>query len=399
MKRRTALMIVAPLAVLLAGIAAAGLLVRMRAAPARRPPEVLPPLVRVVPVERQTVRLRVHTNGTVIPRTESTLTAEVAGRIVSVSPRFVDGGFFEQGELLLEIDPADYREAVAAARARVAEAELRLAQERAAADVARREWRELGRERGSPLALRELQVAQAQAALEAARAAAERAERDLARTRIVAPYAGRVRQKLVDLGQFVGRGVALARVYAVDRAEVHLPVSSRELAWFDAPLARRGDAPRGRGPAVTLTARIAGREHQWTGRITRTIGEIDPRSRVITVVAEVTDPYGRGGPAGRPPLAVGTFVDAAIEGHVVGHAFVVPSEAFFDDDTVLVVDDDLRLRFRDVSVVKENRDDVVVSGGLEDGMRVLVTPLDAVTEGMRVRIAGPERTAPPETDR
>ncbi|RMF72621.1 MAG: efflux RND transporter periplasmic adaptor subunit [Acidobacteria bacterium] len=386
MKRQTALMILAPLAVLLAGAAAAGVLIGMRAAPPRRAPEVLPPLVRTVELHAGPVRLEVHTQGTVIPRTESTLTAEVAGRIVSVSPRFADGAFFEQGEVLLEIDPADYREALAAARVRVAEAELRLAQEEAAADVARREWRELGEQGGSPLALRELQVAQARAALDAARAAVERAERDLARTRVVAPYAGRVRQKLVDLGQFVARGVALARVYAIDRAEVHLPVAGRELAWFDAPLAYRGGAVRTAGPRVRLTATLAGRTHRWDGRITRTIGEIDPQSRVITVVAEVRDPYGRRGSDDRPPLAVGTFVEAAIEGHALERAFVVPREAFFDDDTVLVVDAENRVRFRDVHVVKENRDDVIVSAGLEDGERVLVSPLETVTEGMLVRV-------------
>jgi hypothetical protein len=123
----------------------------------------------------------------------------------------------------------------------------------------------------------------------------------------------------------------------------------------------------------------------------RTEGEIDPKSRVVTVVAAVDDPYARREGVPRPPLSVGMFVDAAIEGRVAKEVFVVPRAAFLDEDTVLVIDEDARLRFRDVEVLKSQRDAIVVKQGLEAGERVLVSALDVVTEGMRVRVEGEER--------
>ncbi len=200
---------------------------------------------------------------------------EVAGRVIWVSPSFASGGFFDDGQPLLRIEPSDYREAVIQARAAAAREELRAARERAEADVARKEWGDLGGGEATPLTLREPQLAEAEAALEAARAALERAERNLDRTEIRAPYDGRVRHKQVDVGQYVTPGTPVATIYAVDYAEVRLPLADEELAFIDLPLDYWGDSGRGPGPEVVLSARFAGRAHRWEGHIVRTEGEID----------------------------------------------------------------------------------------------------------------------------
>ncbi len=331
------------------------------------------------------MQLLVTSQGTVSPRTESTLVPEIAGRVTWVAPSFASGGFFEENAVLLRIDSHDYRQAVVQARAAVAQAELRLAREQAEADVARDEWSDLGQGTPPSLTLREPQLADAAAALEAAHAGLGQAERTLERAQIRAPYVGRIRRKQVDVGQYVTPGTPLATIYAVDSAEIRLPLPDDELAFVDLPLGYRGESDRPCGPRVLLRARFAGRTHEWEGNIVRTEGEIDPRSRMIHAVVRVADPYARSTDPGRPPLAVGLYVDAEILGRVVRQVAVVARAALRGENQVLVVSDEDRLHFRTVEILRTTRDEVIVSSGLDAGERICLSPLAVVTEGMRVR--------------
>jgi len=399
--------ILLPLAVLAAGAAIAFLLIRLRPEVERREAPIQPPLVRVVTAEPADHRLDVGSRGTVAPRTESSLVAQVAGRIVEVAPSFAAGGFFRQGETLVVIDPRDYRLALADARAAKAQAETRRATAEAEAEVARREWQELGRGEPTALAAREPQLAEARAAVAAAEAAVERAELELARTGVEAPYAGRVREKQADVGQYVAPGTPLAAIYATDYAEVRLPVSQDELGYLEIDLgapaadgAGTGRTPgaEGAGPPARLTGSIGGAAQVWPARIVRTAGTIDPRTRMLDLFARVDDPFDRDrdGGGGSAPLPMGLFVEATIAGRTAHGVFVVPRAALRDGGRVLVVDDDDRLRFRDVAVLRTEGDRVVISGGLETGERVCVSPLATVTDGMKVRTV-PAEEAPLET--
>ena len=380
------LKILLPLAVFVAASLAAAALILSRSGPESRQPEAPVPLVRVQQIELQDLRLTVSSQGTVSPRTVSVLVPEVSGRVIDVSPSFIAGGFFEEGDLLLRIDPYDYQQALVLARADVARAQLRVAQEEAEAEVARDEWSDLGDGgAATPLTLREPQLAEARSTLEAAGAAAKRAERDLERTTIRAPYAGRVREKQVDRGQFVNRGTAVATIYAVDFAEIRLPLPDAELAFIDLPLDYRGEGGAANGPEVRLRAEFAGRLHEWSGRIVRTEGEIDPQSRMVHTVARVKDPYARGNEADRPPLAAGMFVEAEILGRTARGVAVLPRSALREGGRVLIVDDDDRMRFRQVEVMRATRGSVIVQAGLASGERVCLSPLAAVTDGMQVR--------------
>jgi RND family efflux transporter MFP subunit len=385
--KQSVLRIGLPVLVLALGALGAVAMYRSRPDAERRDVETVVPLVRVQRVEPVDLQLSVSSQGTVSPRTESTLVPEVAGQVVWVSSSFASGGFFEAGEPLLRIDPFDFQQAVVQARSSLAQAELRLALEQAEAEVARDEWADLGD--GVPpssLTLRKPQLAEAEAALAAAHAALERAQRNLDRTEIRAPYAGRVRRKDVDVGQYVAPGTPLAIVYAVDFAEIRLPLPDEDLAFVDLPLVYRGEDGSDDGPEVVLRASFAGRDHEWEGHIVRTEGEIDTKSRMVHAVARVADPYGRGEDPERPPLAAGMFVDATILGRVVESVSVVPRSAVRGEDQVLVVDGDDRLRLRKVEVVRRTAEQVVVGSGFDEGDRVCLSPLAAVTDGMRVRI-------------
>ena len=180
-------------------------------------------------------------------------------------------------------------------------------------------------------------------------------------------------------------GTPLATIYSVDSAEIRLPLPDDELAFVDLPLSYRGEYEGGPGPSVLLRARFAGRTYEWEGRIVRTEGEIDPRSRMIHAVARVDDPYARGGDPTRPPLAAGLYVDAEIEGRVARQVAVLPRSALRGDDQVLVVSDDDRLHIRTVEILRTTQDQVIIGSGLDEGERVCLSPLVAVTEGMQVR--------------
>ena len=349
-------------------------------------PVIEPPGVRVHEVTLQDAPLSVTSQGTVQPRTESQLVPEIAGRVTWVAPSFAEGGFFEAGDVLVEIDPFDYEQALVSARSQLAQARLRLAEEEAEAEVAQREWNTLGRGDPRELALRKPQLENARASVAAAEAGVERATRDLQRAEIVAPYAGRVRTKNVDIGQYVRVGDALATVYAVDVAEIRLPLPDDELAYLDLPLSYRGVEQQVQ-PLVTLHATFAGEAHAWDGLIVRTESEIDSVSRMVHAIAAVPDPYAPGPNPNRPPLAVGMYVEAEINGSTARDVAVLPRQALRGSDQVLVVTPDDRLSFRRVDVLRTSTESVIVRAGLQAGELVAISPLDTPTDGMRVQLA------------
>ena len=380
---------VLPLALLGVAALAAITMIRNRPEAEIQPPQIAPPGVRVHAVELEDVDLSVISEGTVQPRTESELVPEISGRVISISPSFAEGGFFEEGDTLLEIDPFDYQQAVIAARSQLAQSRLRLAQEEAEAEIAQREWDEIGEGDPRALTLREPQLEDARAGVAAAEANLVRAERDLDRAEVRAPYAGRVRRKNVDVGQFVTIGNSVGTIYSVDVAEIRLPLPDAELAYLDLPLSYRGSETR-LGPRVTVRTTFAGATHAWDGRIVRTESEIDPVSRMVHVVAEVMDPYSSGPDPNRPPLAVGMYVDAEIEGRRFGRLAVIPRAALRGRDQVMLVDEESRLRFRTIDILRLTTASIYVRDGLQTGERVAISTVDSPTDGMLVQVTNGE---------
>ncbi len=381
---RLALRIVLPLLTVAVCLSIMTALIESYEEPVLEPPEVVPPSVRVISVEPSNVRLSVKAEGVVAPRTESRLVSEVTGRVVEISPSLAVGGFFAEGDVLARIDTREYELALVRARAAVGQGKLRLATEEHEAAIAREEWESVGQGEPSPFLFREPQIAEARTSIASAEASLERAQYDLERTTLVAPFSGRVRVKNVDVGQFIQRGASVATLYSVNVAEVRLPIPNSELAYCSLPLAYRDASASAAGPSVKLTADFAGQEHVWRGTIVRTEGEIDPRTGMVNAIAQVKDPYARDAASSRPPLAVGMFVRAEISGNLARNVVQVPRFAMNTTDTLSIVDDQDRLRFRRVEVFRRDGDAVLVSGGLEAGDRIVITAVEAAVDGMKV---------------
>lgn len=382
------LKIILPIVLLVAAIAVSWLLIAQKPKVEQKPVEVKHPLVSVAVAESETVSVPVFTRGTVTPGTEIQLTSEVGGQVLSVSPRFANGGFFRKGEELIRIDPLEYD-------VNIKRAEASLAQARQALLQARAEHKARSRVKGgsrNQLATYEVQVKQAEASYAAAKAELEAAKLQKERTIIKAPFDGRVRMSTVSVGQYVRPGMQLGSIYAVDLAEVRLPLSDRQLGLVDVPL--DFDSMNEPGPFVTLMGEYGGKTYYWPGQIVRSEGGLDERNRLLYVIAQVEDPYADDpSQPGRPPLTSGFFVEAKIKGRTHRNLFVIPRRALRNGNQVWVVDNNSQLQRRQVDVLYKGKESIYIKSGLNDGDQVVLSQLDIAVDGMRVRtsIQEPER--------
>lgn len=385
--------ILLPIGVLALGVIGAFVLIAMRQQPEQRPPTPAVMLVEAIQPTVNRERFTVRAQGTVQPRTETTMVAEVSGRITSLSDAFVAGGFFRAGTELARIDPSDYETALLAAEADLAAAEATLSDEQARSDQARDDFRRLHGDTREPneLVLRLPQLARAKASVQAEQAAVMRAQRNLERTRIQLPFDGMVKQRDVDLGQFVNAGTSLGVAFAVDMAEVRLPISDRDLSFVGIPVFGQGTELQ---RPVTLHGNVAGQLNEWPAELVRTEGIVDENTRLTYLVAEVRDPYGLIAGTHDPALPMGTFVEADIAGRAAEGLIVLPSEALHNGDQVYLANDEDELEVRTVNVVRSTPSWVYVDDSILPDDRVITTAIPAPVPGLKLRVRGDEPTAP-----
>jgi len=386
--RSTLLKVVLPVIIIAVGVMGMRLLVLARHAPPKVVHEIPGALVEVMTVAPADHPVTVFATGTVTAAQEAAITPEVSGRVVGLAPNMVAGGFLRAGDLLFEVEATDYRLALERARAAVAKAELDLATVDSQADVARREWQQLADQGGTPpnpLVLHGPQLANARATLASAKAAQAQAELDLERTRVTAPFDCVVRSEQVDLGQYLRAGVEVARVAGTRRAEVVVPLPLEELVHLHVPRTLAGNDPGEAGSPATLALTVDGQRFEWSGRVVRALGEVDPAGRMARVVVAVDDPYGLRGNTDRPALALGLFVEANLRGDMLAQVFAIPRSALRDNHTVWLADDGEHLAIRPVEVARRERDQVFVAGGLTAGDRVVLTALSGAANGMALR--------------
>ncbi len=354
---------------LVGAVVVAAALSTLKPEPPKKEIETLDLLVDVLKLEVSSENFEISSQGTVRPRTQTVVSAEISGTIVSISPKFVAGGVFQSGEVLMRIDPTNYTVAV----------------DRAEAFVLQRQIEFDGAQKLRIQGYRaEAELASAAAALAAAQAELVNAQRNLERTYIRLPYEGMVLSKDADLGQFVNPGTKIGVTFATNYAEIRLPLTDQDLAFIDIPdtaeITQSGGA---NGPLVKISAIRKGRYTEWDAQIVRSEGVVDEKSRVTYSVARIVDPYQLHDDG--VPLPIGTFVKASIAASNVVDVIRVPRAAVRGSDQLLFVDDENKIQIRSVEILRTDAQFAYLSGGAEAGERIAITAIEAPTNGMSVR--------------
>lgn len=368
-----------PILMLVAGLGLAVLIGTNKPELQPQPYEPAPPTVRVTAVMAGVEYLSVNSQGTVQPRSQSELIPEVSGRVTWMSQSLVSGGAFKSGDILLRIDDADYLTLVKRGEAVAKRTEV---EHNHASDELERmvslHQRQLASQQLLDNARRTARVAEAN--LVEATASLSQARRDLARTELKAPFDGLVRNEHVDLGQFLTRGQSIGTIYATDYVEVRLPISADQLSYLGIPVSTRGQIPEPLRPPVTIVSDFGDTQLLWEGELVRMEAEIDERSRMVYGVSRLHIEESED----TPILPVGMFVQADIRGRKVENVIRLPRSAMRDDNQVLVVDEQNRLHFRQISLLRLEHDEILVSGGLSNGELVCLSPMQTVVDGMLV---------------
>jgi RND family efflux transporter MFP subunit len=337
-------------------------------------------------LNRTEVTLSVESQGTVRPRTRTTLISEVSGTVLEVSDYFIVGGSFDAGDMLMRLDPTDHEVALQRAKAQLISANALLELEKARAVQAKKEWEMTGRpEADAPiLALRKPYLAEAEANILQAKAQLKQAELKLQRATIRAPYAGMVSLKSVDVGQYVTTGSRLGETFAIDFVEVRLPLTEKDLSQMEAMSFQNSDAVN----TVALSGSANGNPASWSALIVRSEGVVNELNRSQYVVARISNPYklNQTLTASTPPLLVGTFVTAKLKGKTLDNVFKVPRSALLQGSKVAVVDDMQRLQINSVNVVFSDEDYYYVSTGLKEGAEVIVSAIGTPIEGQKLEV-------------
>lgn len=355
----------------------------------RRAPSKAPQMtVEVLPLKAQSYPVIIESYGTVQPQTQSALVSQVSGQITHINEQFREGGFFEKGQVLVELDDRDYKAEVKVARAGLLSAQQTLLEEQARAQQAEIDWQRLNN--GKPandLVLRKPQLEAAKAKVLSAQAQLEKAELALERTKVTAPYSGRILSKAVDLGQVISSNTKLADIYATDYVEIRLPIKNKDLSLLSLPEEYRN----GQGPAkpkpVTFTSDLIGSQ-QWQGNLVRTEGAIDTNSQQLYVVGQIDEPFSKGNQkANKVSIKIGQYVTAEIPGQSLEQALVIPNRAIYQGSYVYLVKEGL-LKRTEIEVRWQNGEEAIISAGLQEGDQVVISPLGQVSSGTPVSILG-----------
>lgn len=368
-----------PIIILIIAVVILFALIKAKEKPEKEEVEAPVFLVDATDIELSTVEFLVYAQGAVQPRNQTMLSAQVSGRIIRVADNFIEGGFFDKGDVLVEIEAVDYETDLLLAQAELAQAQASLDEEIARGQVAEKEWSSFNSGTPPELGLRKPQLAREQALVKAAEANLARAKRNLERTKIRAPYDGLVKSRDVDLGQFLPLGGQIGEVFSTDIAQVRLPLTDDDIAFI-------GDLSE-QESQVTLSAQVAGQRQFWQGRLVRDEAVLDDARRVIFGVVEVQDPYLRtDAQLNQTQLKFGRFVEASITGIKADNIIKLPRFVLRLDGTVLSVAEDSTLRINPVEVIRTDEDFVYISGGLDTRHKVVLSAVSTPYDGMPVRL-------------
>ncbi len=350
------------------------------------------PKVHVIKSEFSNQRIDVQTRGLVNSRIALPIQPEISGKIVWVSPKWVNGGFFKKGEKLFSIEKTRFQNDVAQATYQLREAESQLLQELGHAYVAQREWE--GRlskdnEAQRKLALRKPQVASAKARVTSSKESLTSAQLNLKKTDVYAPFDGLLAERAMNAGQFASSGQQAAILYAVDTIEIRVPLTFNQISLIELPSIGSSSQQ-----TVKVTADLGSESRSWEGKLVRTEGVLDQRTGILHAVVNVIDPYGLQNPQAHP-LHIGTFVEVHIPSKSLAKVISLPRHILRTGNTLWVVNEENQLNIRTVTLLPTKGETMHITGGLKAGEQVVISPLTNPIEGKLVELVPNDKPKEP----
>jgi RND family efflux transporter MFP subunit len=378
-----------------AAVAVAFILISTKEEPPRAEKPLEGTLVEVIQINTSRHEVDLHAKGTVVPAKEIVLQAELGGRVIWQSPELVAGGRFKTDQPMVRIDSRDYQLAVESHRSQVNRAKLDLSIEARRGEVAKREWNAFGEmdvsDEQRALAQREPQLEANRLALKAAQSALKKAQLDLSRTTLRAPFNAMVVSENVDTGQLLSPQTAVARLVGTDEyhVQVSVPVASLRSARV-----RTADAP---GSEVKIFQRVGQETIERPGEVIRQLPDLDPGGAMARVLVNIENPLGKRGDL---PLLLGSFVDVSIGAQPIADAIRLPRVALRNGRNVYVMNDQDMLEIRDVQIAWTEPDAVLVTGGLGPNERIVTSRIATPVPNMLLRTAKPApEAAPPDANK
>ena len=346
----------------------------MKTEPAVIPDQPKGFLVKTAQLQTTDLTIHIQSQGTVQPKRQINLITEVSGKVQSMNPAFIAGGSFTAGDTLVSLDPTDYQVAVVRAEANLASAQASVDLEQAKSDQAKKDWQSFGKSgKPSELLLNIPQLDGAKASLKAAKADVMKAQQDLQKTQIKAPFDGTVISKSVDLGQYVGMTGMLGVIAGTAVAEVRLPLSNADLEKLELQQHAINNEP------VSVIFMDDQERPVANGLIHRLESSKDSKTLMNYAVAEIQDPFIH-------DLRFNSFVLANITGASFQQVYPVPTAWMMPDDQVAVYAPDNTLDIRSVTVIHKTNDFFYVTDGIDDQDLIITTPVQAPAQGMILRL-------------
>ena len=379
------------IALIAGSVALASYLIKTKPEPRKRVRTPTIPVVEIMTPQPQSFTQKIGSSGTVEANRSTNIIAEVSGKVTQVNSAFQEGSYFRKGQHLLSIDNTNYKNAIVIASAEVSQRTLELKTEQNLASLAVRDFQLLGNNRRpNEIASRKPHIAASLASLEASRIRLQQARDDLNKTRVMSPYDGRLLSRSVDIGQYVTPGTLLGQVYSTDYVEVRLPLSLAEYEQLKLPENFRNQQAKKSAemPEVKFSARYGNKSYEWTGRVVRASPAMDARTRQISVIAKIEDPFTKKSDSDAPPIKIGQFMQAEIIGTTLRNVFVIPTTATRQNREVMIYDEG-KLRVQPIEVLATDKDQLVIA---EDSLptlaKLIITPMPSARDGMDVRLAG-----------
>jgi RND family efflux transporter MFP subunit len=370
------------------GLAVSMALIYTKPKATRKPVSIVSPPVEIIETCLKDQRITVSVMGTLIPAREIVLQPQVSGTVVWQNDRLVPGAHVAKGELLVRIDNRDYLLALEQQKAAVAKARVALKTEKGRRAVAEREWNLLAgeikaTEEGRELALRIPQAEDAQASQRSAESALEKAELNLERTEIRAPFNALILEEFADVGQQISPGTKIATMVGTDEFWVQASIPLSDLAWIKIPGVNSTE-----GSPAFVIQKNGYYNVKMNGTVRQLLGDVDPKGRMARIIVSVKDPLGLkvAGQETVFPLLLGSYVKVEIQGQLAKNVCAIPRSALREGNRIWLLTDDDRLQFMDVEVVWTRKDDVFIRNGFQEIVRIITSRIPAPVEGMKLRI-------------